>query len=82
MAKNENVHKRYFAEMDRQEQLSMLKDYMLSLNLEELKAFMLEPMHFLGNALKDKKVGMEEKSQILDQLKEMEFLLKGKVVSA
>ena len=79
--KNEKFLKKYFAEEDRQKQLGMMKDYMLSLNLEELIAFSKEQTDFLGKALKSPDVSDEIKMKIFDNLDEMIFLLKGKVAA-
>ncbi len=79
--KNSVFLKKYFAEQNRQQQLNMLKDYMLTLSLEELTSFTLEPIHFLGDALKNPDVSDEMKSQIHNNLDELAFLMKGKVVA-
>lgn len=71
---------KYFTEKDRQKQLSLLKDYMLSLPPDELKKFMLEPLDFLEKALKSTDVSEERKRKIFDHLERMIYLMKGKVV--
>jgi len=73
--------KKYFAEEDRQLQLNMLKDYMLSLSLEDLTAFTMEPLLFFEQALTSPAVSEELKNKIHNQLGEMAFLLKGEVVA-
>ena len=79
----ESKHKafleKYFAEENRQKQLSMLKDFMLSLPNEELLEFMQEPLRFLEKALRSPDVSQEMKDKIDRGLAEMTFLLKGKV---
>jgi hypothetical protein len=77
---NNKFLEKYFAEKDRQKQLSLLKDYMLSLPPDELKKFMLEPLDFLEKALKSTDISEERKRRIFDHLEEMIFLMKGKVV--
>ncbi len=72
----------YFAESSRVKQLSMLKDYMLSLTPEELTEFVKEPIRFLGNALKSKDVSEESKERIFEKLDELTFLLSGKAVAS
>lgn len=78
---NNQFLEKYFTEEDRQKQLSLLKDYMLSLPPEELKMFMLEPLNFLEKALKSSSVSEERKQKIFAYLDEMIFLLKGKVTA-
>ena len=73
---------KYFAEKDSKIQLSLLKDYMLSLSPDELKNFIMEPLNFFENALNSSKVSNEKKQQIFSQLDKMIFLLKGKSAAA
>lgn len=73
--------KKYFAETKREKQLSMLKDYMLSLSPEELTEFVKEPIRFLGEALKSSEVSDESKASIFEKLDELTFLLSGKAVA-
>ena len=68
----------YFAESSRVKQLSMMKDYMLSLPAEELTEFVKEPIRFLGEALKSEDVSEESKASIFEKLDELTFLLSGK----
>lgn len=72
---------KYFAEENRKKQLSMMKDYMLSLSPEKLIEFMNEPMRFFEKALKNPEVSDDTKKKIFDHLDEMTFLLKGKVTA-
>jgi hypothetical protein len=79
--KNGKFLEKYFAEEDRKKQLSLLKNYMLSLSPEDLKKFMLEPLDFLEKALKSSEVKPEQKKKIFDHLDEMIFLMKGKMAA-
>jgi hypothetical protein len=79
--KNEAFLNGYFAEPKREKQLSMMKDYMLSLPPEELTEFVKEPIRFLGEALKSKEVSEESKASIFEKLDELTFLLSGKAVA-
>ena len=74
--------KKYFAEPKRDKQLSIMKDYMLSLSPEELTEFVKEPIRFLGEALKSKEVSEESKARIFEKLDELTFLLSGKAVAS
>ncbi|HFA50455.1 MAG TPA: hypothetical protein ENJ95_15690 [Bacteroidetes bacterium] len=78
---NNKFLEKYFAEEDRKKQLSLLKNYMLSLSPEALKKFMLEPLDFLEKALKSTEVSDERKKKIFEHLDEMIFLLRGKVAA-
>jgi len=59
----------------------MLKGYMLSLSLEELTAFTMEPVRFFEKALKSPAISEKLKNKIHNQIGEMAFLLKGEVVT-
>lgn len=82
LTNNEAFLKKYFAEPKREQQLSMMKDYMLSLSPEELTAFVKEPIRFLGEALNSKEVSEESKARIFEKLDELTFLLSGKAVAS
>ena len=75
----EQFLKKYFAETRSDKQLSMLKDFMLSLPPDELKAFVLEPLQFLSEALQSEKVSETNKAKIKEKLEELTFLMSGKV---
>lgn len=77
--KKEQFLEKYFAEAKPEKQLSMLKDFMLSLPPNELKAFVMEPLHFLSEALQSEKVSDMNKAKIKEKLEELAFLMTGKV---
>lgn len=79
---NDQFLQAYFAESNRVNQLSMLKDYILSLSPEALTEFVKEPIRFLGEALESKDVSEESKARIFEKLDELTFLLSGKVVAS
>ncbi|HFA50423.1 MAG TPA: hypothetical protein ENJ95_15525 [Bacteroidetes bacterium] len=72
---------KYFAEENRVKQLSMLKEYMLSLSLDELLAFNKEQCDKMEKILRSPDVSDERKQKIFDNLDEMIFLLKGKIAA-
>ncbi|HFA50425.1 MAG TPA: hypothetical protein ENJ95_15535 [Bacteroidetes bacterium] len=59
----------------------MMKNYMLSLSLDELLAFNKEQFEFLEKALKSSDVSEDVKNKIFNSLGEMEFLMKAKVAA-
>ncbi len=77
-SKHQVFIEKYLSEKDRQRQLTFLKDYMLSLTLEELKAFVLEPLRFFGNALKENKLSPVQKKRLFKELDSVIALLKMK----
>ncbi|MCC6727600.1 MAG: hypothetical protein IT258_24050 [Saprospiraceae bacterium] len=79
---NDNFLLAYFAESSRVKQLSMMKDYMLSLSPEELTEFVKEPIRFLGEALQSNEVSEESKASIFEKLDELTFLLSGRAVAS
>ena len=78
LMENKELLEKYFAEKDRTNQLSLLKDYMLSLSPDDLKDFMMEPLNFLEKALKNSAINDKRKQKIFEHLDEMIFLMKGK----
>ena len=80
--KNEIFLEKYFAENNSEKQLSLLKDYMLSLSPDDLKNFIMEPLNFFEKALTSSKVSKEKKQHIFSHLDKMIFLLKGKGAAA
>jgi hypothetical protein len=77
--KKEQFLKKYFAEPRSDKQLAMLKEFMLSLSPDELKAFVMEPLQFLLEALKSEEVSEVNKAKIKEKLEELTFLMTGKV---
>lgn len=57
----------------------MLKDFMLSLPPDELNAIVMEPPHFLTEALQSEKVSDMNKAKIKEKPEELAFLMTGKV---
>jgi len=76
--KNEIFLEKYFAEKSNEKQLSLLKDYMLSLSPDDLKKFIMGPLDFFEKVLTDSKISTEKKQHILAHIDKMIFLLKGK----
>ncbi len=77
--KKEQFLKKYFAETHPEQQLAMLKEFMLSLPPDDLKNFVLEPLRFLEDALKSEAVSDSDKAKITRKLEELTFLMAGKV---
>ena len=59
---------KYFAETDRFQQLTMMKNYMLSLPLEALTEFTMEPLKSLGKELEGNKLTEAQKEKIFESL--------------
>ena len=72
---------KYFAETDRFQQLTMMKNYMLSLPLEALTEFTMEPMKLLGKELEGNKLTEAQKEKIFESLEELEVMLRMKAVA-
>jgi len=80
--KNEIFLEKYFAEKNNAKQLSLLKDYMLSLSPDNIKKFIMAPLDFFEKVLADSKVSDKKKQHILAHIDKMIFLLKGKGVAS
>ena len=72
---------KYFAETNRFQQLTMLKNYMLSLPLEALTEFTMEPLQSLGKELEGNKLTQAQRESIFDTLGELEAMLRMKAVA-
>ena len=80
-SKHQTFIDKYFAEKDRFQQLTMLKDYMLSLPVEDLLEFTMEPIKSLGEELKGDKLTKAQRKHLTEQLEEMATMLRMKVVA-
>ncbi len=50
-SKHDAFHKKYFAAKSQEQQLEMLKEYMLSLSADELRDFLMEDLREIKKAL-------------------------------
>ncbi|MBK9014228.1 MAG: hypothetical protein IPM82_09090 [Saprospiraceae bacterium] len=71
----------YLAESDRFQQLTMLKEYMLSLPVEDLLEFTMEPIKSLGEELEGGKLTKAQRKHLTEQLEEMATMLRMKAVA-
>ncbi len=72
---------KYLAEEDRFQQLTMLKEYMLSLPINALLEFTMEPIKELGEELKGDKLTKAQRKHLTEQLEEMATMLRMKSVA-
>ena len=69
---------KYYTENNRLQQLTMLKDYMLSLPVIELTEFVQEPIRFFAKALEENKLTASQKKHLFKELDEVAALLEMK----
>jgi len=72
---------KYYAESDRYLQLTMLKDYMLSLSPEVLTEFVQEPIRFFAKELEENKLTAPQRKHLFEELDEISALLKMKALA-
>lgn len=79
-SKHQSFIDKYLAEKDRYQQLTLLKEYMLSLPVVDLLEFTMEPIKSLGEELKGDKLTKTQRKQLAEQLDEMSTMLRMKAV--
>ncbi len=72
---------KYLVEKDRYQQLTMLKEYMLALPINDLLEFTMEPIKSLGEELKGDKLTKAQRKHLTEQLEEMATMLRMKSVA-
>lgn len=80
-SKHQTFIDKYLAEKDRFQQLTMLKEYMLSLPIDDLLEFTMEPIKSLGEELKGDKLTKAQRQHLTEQLEEMATMLRMKSVA-